>query len=46
VGVDAEGKDMLPAIESTGEAGDDDPVIVEDGIRCPPICPPPSPLNP
>jgi hypothetical protein len=45
VGVDAEDKDILPAIENTGEAGDDEPVIVEDGIRCPPICPPPSPLN-
>jgi len=43
VAVDADGEDLLPPLEeadsSTGYT------IVEDTIRCPPVCPPPSPLN-
>jgi hypothetical protein len=37
VGVDANGTDML-------EAGQE--VIAENGVRCPEVCPEPSPINP
>lgn len=40
VAVDANDLDILPA--SSAAEGDD---IGDDTIRCPPICPPPSPLN-
>ena len=40
VGADSEERDILPA-----SAGDGDGNIVEDGMRCPTICPPASPLN-
>jgi hypothetical protein len=44
VAVDATGQDILPLAEAaTGSV--DDPVILEDGYRCPDDCPPPSPLN-
>ncbi|HEY4149186.1 MAG TPA: hypothetical protein VGM41_09665 [Chitinophagaceae bacterium] len=52
VGVDAQGADILPPAAAGSAArraadddddGDDD--ILEDGIRCPPTCPPGSPLN-
>lgn len=45
VAADHDGKDLLPSeVENAGkEAGQ--PVIVDDGFRCPPHCPPPSPLN-
>jgi len=43
VGFDAEGKDILPtaniAMDSTN------PIIVENGGKCPDDCPPPSDLN-
>jgi hypothetical protein len=40
VGVNDENEDILPSeIEETGG------VILEDGQRCPPSCPPASPLN-
>jgi hypothetical protein len=42
VAVDANNRDLLPSLATTG-SGDD--VIVEEGQRCPPICPDPSPLN-
>jgi hypothetical protein len=42
VGVNAQGEDMLPP---GGTSLDTDYYIVEDGIRCPVTCPPPSPLN-
>lgn len=49
VGVDAEGRDMLPdadqlavATEDSTDAAD---VIIENGARCPTACPEPSPLN-
>ena len=46
VAVDANNRDLLPSSASSdasGGSGDD--VIVEEGQRCPPICPDPSPLN-
>lgn len=42
VAVNAEGEDILPELKLAG-AGD--PVILEDGFRCPTDCPPDSPLN-
>jgi len=45
VAVNAAGEDMLPA-GSTGAFLTADPIILEDGYRCPDACPPPSPLNP
>jgi hypothetical protein len=46
VAADAEGKDLLPASTTTTTAtGTDDPVIIDDGYRCPDICPPDSPIN-
>jgi hypothetical protein len=48
VGVNANNEDMLPLISVSSATetptGDTDPIL-EDGISCPPICPPPSPLN-
>lgn len=44
VGVDANDADLLPA-ETATDPSEDDGVIVNDGYRCPPICPPDSPLN-
>ena len=46
VAVDANNQDLLPS-SATGDtsAGSGDDVIVEEGQRCPPICPDPSPLN-
>ena len=41
VAANEDNEDMLPA----GTALTGDAVIVEEGIICPPICPPPSPLN-
>lgn len=39
-------QDILPASAQTvSVANADDPVIVEEGQRCPPICPDDSPLN-
>lgn len=36
------GEDLLPSISLSEE---DDPVILEDSLRCPDHCPPESPLN-
>lgn len=44
VAADAAGNDLLPPISSTRD-GEDDTLILEDAIRCPQLCPPPSPLN-
>jgi len=44
VAVDAEGNDILPPSGNTA-ADTTDPVIIEDGYRCPDDCPPSSPLN-
>ncbi|HEX5149981.1 MAG TPA: hypothetical protein VFW07_00960 [Parafilimonas sp.] len=45
VAVNAEDEDILPSeAEPSGEQTGDK-IIVEDGFRCPPVCPPGSPLN-
>jgi len=44
VAVNAEGEDILPVITNAVEATDE-PIILEDGLRCPDDCPPKSPLN-
>ena len=44
VAADADGNDLLPAA-SDSVTGTDDPVIIDDGYRCPTICPPGSPIN-
>lgn len=48
VAADVSGNDLLPLVSETasGEGEEDEPVIVEDGFRCPPLCPGGSPLNP
>ena len=43
VGVNDQDEDILPPEGSVPE--DEDEVIVEFGQSCPPLCPPPSPLN-
>lgn len=46
VAVNADNQDLLPSSSSASSAeGSGDDVIVEEGQRCPPICPDPSPLN-
>ena len=42
VPVNEDAEDILPASSLTATTGED---IVEEGHRCPPSCPPPSPLN-
>jgi hypothetical protein len=42
VAVNRNNEDILPTL-NIGAVSED---IVDDTIRCPPICPPPSPLNP
>lgn len=44
VGVDAEGKDILPTPSLTGTE-DEEELIVDRTVRCPDICPDDSPLN-
>jgi hypothetical protein len=44
VAVDSEGNDILPPLANTSP-GTTDPVIIEDGYRCPDDCPPSSSLN-
>jgi hypothetical protein len=44
VAADETGQDILPSTENDATTGDN-PLILEDGIRCPPDCPPASPLN-
>lgn len=49
VGVNEKNEDMLPAAATTEAAlanATEDPVIVEESIRCPPNCPPDSGLYP
>jgi hypothetical protein len=43
---DSEGHDILPPDMQGLAANETDPVILQDGYRCPPACPPASPLNP
>lgn len=49
VGTDSAGNDLLPTVKTTGEItaknDDDDSLILQEGQRCPPLCPDPSPLN-
>ena len=45
VGADSKDQDILPAASPGATLGDGDGNIVEDGMRCPTICPPPSDLN-
>jgi len=45
IAVDADGEDILPPGTALNEANDTDIVILEDGYRCPPDCPPKSLLN-
>jgi len=42
VGVNSGGEDILPALANEE---DENGEILEDGIQCPPLCPPLSPLN-
>lgn len=42
VAANAQDEDILPGDNNVTTA---EPVIIEDGIMCPPICPVPSPLN-
>lgn len=44
VGADSEGRDILPLTASDAD-GSPEGEIMEDGIRCPKMCPPESPLN-
>lgn len=47
VGVNSDNEDILPsATASVSSLVGGNPTIIEDGNVCPPICPPPSPLNP
>lgn len=47
VAADAEGRDILPEPNDIAKVWDDgEPLILDDTIRCPENCPPPSPLNP
>lgn len=45
VAANEDGEDILPSAAATS-LQDGNPVILEDGLRCPQDCPPPSPLNP
>ena len=46
VGVNENDEDILPASASADDpATGDDELIVDNGTRCPPICPPKSDLN-
>lgn len=44
---DEQGNDLLPEANKAAEIEDENCyIILEDGSRCPELCPPPSPLNP
>ena len=46
VAVNESNEDLLPGSgDQSTLSGSDDPVIIEEGQRCPPICPPESVLN-
>lgn len=46
VATDAKDRDLLPALTENFNAGEEeDLIIVDDSFRCPPHCPPSSPLN-
>ena len=46
VGVNEKDEDMLPDTLTSEATTDGGKTIGEDGMTCPPICPPSSPLNP
>lgn len=46
VGVNDKDEDMLPASMTSDATAGSDNTIAEDGMTCPPYCPPSSPLNP
>ncbi|MES2003012.1 MAG: hypothetical protein V4450_00725 [Bacteroidota bacterium] len=45
VAADADGKDILPPAPQAAMSDDDEGILLENAFHCPPICPPPSPLN-
>jgi hypothetical protein len=45
VAANSEGEDILPLHKASSSEEDDEEIILEDGYRCPPLCPPGSPLN-
>lgn len=45
VAVNANAEDILPLPSTIGPAVTNEEDLVEEGHRCPPACPPPSPLN-
>lgn len=45
VAVNENNEDILPAAGSGSTLGDGDDSVADDAMRCPPLCPPPSPLN-
>jgi len=45
VAANADGEDILPSETANSIVKSGDPVILEDGYRCPPDCPPRSALN-
>lgn len=46
VAVNGNAEDILPLPSKLAPAMNDEDDIVEEGHRCPPVCPPSSPLNP
>lgn len=46
VGVNEKGEDLTIPSTTVGLDAAEEDVVVEDAIRCPPNCPPPSDLNP
>lgn len=45
VAADADGHDILPSPQLNQLTDGDEGIILEDAFRCPPACPPDSPLN-
>ncbi len=46
VAADADGQDILPAVNTDELPNENDEIILESSYRCPHLCPPESPLNP
>jgi hypothetical protein len=45
VAANAQGHDILPPPQANFTTAGDEGIILEDAIKCPPVCPPESPLN-
>lgn len=45
VAVNSKGEDILPPSQITNMTTEDEGIILEDALHCPPACPPASPLN-